>query len=273
MPYLNPRRINRLLLLNWRLLLNRQPPPGSAASKTNALRTALSVAGVFWHRWFYTWPSIRRAFHQSLLAQRNRKTRRLVSGNLRGQSFPSHMAIVLAWLGYPKFGRSVSVGTRWDRRRELLWIGLAWAQRLSGLNEILGVSPRPGFNPWESKLIGSQNSIWNFIVIRMVGLSGLSYRSPREMFLRGFVMRFVVKERWWEVPFGTLNLGWTLWPVSRFRSVCRHLVKSFAAFVWFGLIQWPYSRTGNVWDCVIAHGVTNLVMGIYILVYKQWWLW
>jgi hypothetical protein len=47
----------------------------------------------------------------------------------------------------------------------------------------------------------------------------------------------------------------------------------FAAVVWFSLVTWLMIRTGNIWDCVAAHAVTNLLLGIYVLVSHDWHLW
>jgi len=32
-------------------------------------------------------------------------------------------------------------------------------------------------------------------------------------------------------------------------------------------------RTRNFWDCVAAHAVTNLLLGVYIVAAGQWTLW
>jgi membrane protease YdiL (CAAX protease family) len=52
-----------------------------------------------------------------------------------------------------------------------------------------------------------------------------------------------------------------------------HPAEALAAAAWFSMIHWLYLRTKNIWDCVIAHAVTNLLLGVYVLKYEQWWLW
>ena len=88
-----------------------------------------------------------------------------------------------------------------------------------------------------------------------------------EFFLRGFVMRFVVERDWWETPFGKVNglaivLG-TLVPMLMHPEL-------LAALVWFSMITWLMVRTRNIWDCVAAHAVTNLILGVYV-VYSGCW--
>ena len=32
------------------------------------------------------------------------------------------------------------------------------------------------------------------------------------------------------------------------------------------MITWLMLRTRNIWDCVAAHAITNLILGIYVVV-------
>jgi hypothetical protein len=32
-------------------------------------------------------------------------------------------------------------------------------------------------------------------------------------------------------------------------------------------------RTRNIWDCVAAHAITNLMLGIYVVAAHDWRLW
>jgi membrane protease YdiL (CAAX protease family) len=36
-----------------------------------------------------------------------------------------------------------------------------------------------------------------------------------------------------------------------------------------GLLYWRR----NLWDCIVAHAVSNLVLGIYVLATGNWMLW
>jgi CAAX prenyl protease-like protein len=91
-----------------------------------------------------------------------------------------------------------------------------------------------------------------------------------EFFLRGFLMRFVVTHDWWNVSFGRITplavLVGTLFPVLT------HPEK-LAALVWFSLITVLMVRTRNIWDCVAAHAITNLLLGLYVVGFGRWHLW
>ena len=91
-----------------------------------------------------------------------------------------------------------------------------------------------------------------------------------EFFLRGFLMRYVVHEQWWQVPFGSVNrlavIAGTAVPMMM------HPGELLAAFVWFSFVTLLMVRTRNIWDCVVAHGVTNLLLGVYVVWFDQWQL-
>jgi membrane protease YdiL (CAAX protease family) len=90
------------------------------------------------------------------------------------------------------------------------------------------------------------------------------------MFLRGFLMRYPARIDWWNLPIGTPDR----WGIAAAIAipVLMHPQEALAAVVWFGAVAWLVIRTKNVWDCVVAHAVTNLLLGVYVLVTDEWWL-
>lgn len=138
-----------------------------------------------------------------------------------------------------------------------------------GLDKFLGLGDRPAFNPLEEL---KDTPAWAsaFLAIRFIGLA-LIVPIIEEFFLRGFLMRFVVREDWWRVPFGTLTT--TAAVVGTAVPMMMHPGELLAAAVWFSLVTWLMTRTRNIWDCVAAHAVTNLLLGIYVVTQHQWHLW
>ena len=72
-----------------------------------------------------------------------------------------------------------------------------------------------------------------------------------------------VDRDWWQVPFGKVNslavvLGTAI-------PMLAHPAKLLAAAVWFSLITWLMVRTRNIWDCVAAHALTNMVLNVVIM--------
>ncbi len=143
-----------------------------------------------------------------------------------------------------------------------------WLGRDSSLVSWLGLGDRPAYDPL-TQLSSTPTWSYIFLAIRFIGLA-MIVPIIEEFFLRGFIMRFVVREDWWNVPFGTLTpaaiaIG-TLIPVL-------YHPEKLAALVWFSLVTWLMWRTRNIWDCVAAHAVTNLLLGIYVVTQQQWQLW
>jgi hypothetical protein len=157
-----------------------------------------------------------------------------------------------------------------------LWIGLCWLNwehayllpmlDRCGLAGLLTAGDRPAFNPLV-QLAECPAGAWAFLAVRFFGLVAV-VPLIEEFFLRGFVMRFVVDRDWWDVPFGKVNrlaiiLGTAV-------PMLMHPGELLAAAVWFSLITWLMLRTRNIWDCVAAHAITNLILGIYVVWSGAW---
>lgn len=137
-----------------------------------------------------------------------------------------------------------------------------------GLMSMLGTGERSAFNPLV-QLASTPIWAYGFLVIRFIGLA-LIVPVIEEFFLRGFMMRYVVHEQWWQVPFGSVNrmavIAGTAVPMLM------HPGELLAAFVWFSMVTWLMVRTRNIWDCVAAHAVTNFLLGVYVVWFDQWQL-
>ena len=157
----------------------------------------------------------------------------------------------------------------------VLWIALCQMQLERklltplGLEKFLGLGDRPAFNPLD-QLAATPTWAHTFLAIRFLGLA-LVVPIIEEFFLRGFLMRFVVRENWSTVPFGTLTSAAAV--IGTAVPMLMHPGELLAAAVWFSLVTWLMFRTKNIWDCVAAHAVTNLLLGIYVVAQHQWQLW
>ena len=155
----------------------------------------------------------------------------------------------------------------------VLWIGLCklhLEQKVLeplGLGAILDMGRRPGFNP----LAEIQDKSWayGFLAIRFLGLVVI-VPIIEEFFLRGFLMRYVMHVDWPYIPFGK---------VDRLALICgtavpmlMHPAELVAAFAWFSLVTWLMLRTRSIGDCIVAHAVTNLLIGLWVVWSGDWWL-
>ena len=92
-----------------------------------------------------------------------------------------------------------------------------------------------------------------------------------ELFLRGFLLRYVNDTDWTRVKLESLN--WTAILVTAVYGVLTHPSEWIAAAIWFSMVSVLMLRTKNLWDCIIAHSVTNGILGLYIILYQDWRLW
>ncbi|MDO4570027.1 MAG: CAAX prenyl protease-related protein [Planctomycetia bacterium] len=145
----------------------------------------------------------------------------------------------------------------------LLWVGICKLQMLWQLPTI-GEFSRSAFNPFEH-LQGS--AAWAFWCVRMVGLA-LIVPLVEEIFLRGFLLRFMEGENWKELPVGTHSR--TSWIVVIVYAALTHPAEMYAAVLWFGLVTLFVQRTKNIWDAVALHATTNLLLGLYVLRSGEW---
>ncbi len=89
---------------------------------------------------------------------------------------------------------------------------------------------------------------------------------------RGFLLRFMVnRDRFEKIPHGTFTwlsfLGTSL--ISTLQHPDNWLVSIFCWMLYNGLMYWKKSLT-----CVIiAHGVTNLLLYSYVLIWEDWMFW
>jgi CAAX prenyl protease-like protein len=186
-------------------------------------------------------------------------------------------AMALVWPGYRGFplkGSKLAIGV--GVVGAAVWIGLClldWEHTylLPLLNRVgagwlVSAGDRPGFNPLES-MENTPAWAWFFLNVRFLGLVVL-VPILEEFFLRGFLMRFVMAADWPRVPFGHANRLAIV--VGTVVPMLTHPGELLAAAVWFSMVTWLMLRTRNIWDCVIAHAVTNGILGLYVVFSGTW---
>jgi CAAX prenyl protease-like protein len=131
-----------------------------------------------------------------------------------------------------------------------------------------GVGVRAAFNPLE-QMSDQAPLAYAFLAVRFLGLV-LIVPVIEEFFLRGFLMRFVMHANWWAIPFGTVNA--TAIAAATAYGVLTHPAEFIAAAVWFLAITWLMVKKKSIWDCILAHALTNLVLGVYVVWSGDWFL-
>ena len=153
-----------------------------------------------------------------------------------------------------------------------IWIALCWLSLEKSVFGELGLpeswlATRSGIDP-NSMYSGVWLS-W-FFFIRFAGLV-LVVPVAEELFLRGFLLRYFHDVNWPMVTFVQLTAKSIA--ISAVYGMVTHPAELIAAAVWFSLISVMMIRTGRFWDCVMAHAVTNAILGGYILATSSWHLW
>lgn len=154
-----------------------------------------------------------------------------------------------------------------------VWIGICWlaiepnAWTAVGLDRA-SIAVRSHFDP--SQRIDTTVGRVLFFTAR-IGLLTLVIPLAEEIFLRGLLMRVIQSSDWTRVDLR--NMGWPALVAGSVYGLIAHPQEGLAALIWFSLISWLMVRTGKFWNCVVAHAITNGLLGAYVVVFRQWQLW
>jgi uncharacterized protein len=165
-------------------------------------------------------------------------------GELSGQSWPTWRECLLAVL----VGLAVF----------MLWINLDAPWMSWGL-------PTVGFKP-----INAQGELmWALLITRWVG-AALLVPVMEELFWRSFLMRWLQNEPFEGLP--PQRVGVKAVVLSTFVFMLAHTLW-LAAVVAGVAYAYLYIRTGKLWVAVMAHAVTNGVLGVWVVVMGNWGYW
>ena len=145
-----------------------------------------------------------------------------------------------------------------------IWVGLdGHYPRLAKLGADAGWNPPKQFGE-------ESGAAWFFMLMRIAG-SSLVVPPLEEVFYRSFVYRYLV------------NLNFRAMPLGQF-----HLLSFVVTSTLFGLMhpdrwvagilcglayQWLVIRKGRLGDAMTAHGITNGLLGMYIVWRGAWSFW
>lgn len=127
---------------------------------------------------------------------------------------------------------------------------------------------RVGYDPFQE--IHNPIGRVAFLGVRFFGLVVI-VPIIEEVFYRGFLLRFVTDpEDFRRVAIGRFTTGAFLFNIGLMAvSHPEWLVAGIFSAAMCALI----ARTRNLFACIVAHGVTNLLLGVYVLLSHQWQYW
>jgi len=135
------------------------------------------------------------------------------------------------------------------------------------LYSFLQHDPNAGFNPWRFDSIGL---VYLLIFFRVAGPT-LVVPIMEEIFWRGFLMRYLIKEDFEQVPLGTYAPFSFIAVTVMFALI--HGNQWFLGIVVGILYGAWFVYTKNLGNIIVSHGVTNFLLGAYVLKTKSWWFW
>jgi CAAX prenyl protease-like protein len=126
-------------------------------------------------------------------------------------------------------------------------------------------TPGVGFRPLDS--LGAID--WRLVALRWLGAS-LVVPVMEELFWRSFLMRWIADPVFESVA--PARVGFRAVLLSTFVFALAHTLWLGGAIA--GLVYaMLYVRSGKLWTAVIAHGVTNGVLGIWVVATGSWQFW
>jgi len=172
----------------------------------------------------------------------------------------------LLWLARPYIEEM-----RWKISWEAVVVGVAVFAIWVGLD---GYYPRfsklgDGWNP--HKVFGAGSGLaWFFIIVRIAG-SAIVVPPLEEVFYRSFLYRYFIRTDFRSLPFSRFH------PLSFFvTSILFGLMHPdrWVAGILCGLAyQWLVVRKNRLGDAMTAHGITNLLLGIWVAWKGAWNFW
>jgi len=156
--------------------------------------------------------------------------------------------------------------------------GLGFTLMVAILVLLLWISPQAFFG-LPGRFVGFDPTVYKatrhlypaVVAVRFIRLTVI-VPFVEEIFWRGFLLRFLVREDFESVPPGTFT--WLSFSVVTAGFCIEHQFADWPAALLTGaLFNWVYYRTRSLASCILAHAVANFLLGIYIMRTGQWGFW
>ena len=158
------------------------------------------------------------------------------------------------------------------------WRGILLATAIGIVVFLLWVAPQEffgaaarteGFNP--TVFVDQPPAYWATVLLRFLRLVVI-VPLVEEIFWRGFLLRYFVDEKFERVPFGTFS--WLSFGVVSVGFMFVHSMADWPAALLTGaLYNFVAYRTRSLGACIVAHALTNLLLGVWIMNTRQWGFW
>lgn len=174
--------------------------------------------------------------------------------------------LILLWRHYTPI--------RWNHAGLGVLVGIIGMAQWVGMEKLLlhffPHYPRMGGDTFSPMEIVSPAMRWTFLSVRLAG-PVLVVPLMEELFWRDFLWRMIIAPN----DFKLAQVGewdWKAFVVVALLFASVH-IQWMTAIVWGVMIGWLLVKTKSLGACIIAHGVTNLLLGIYVLHTGDWYFW
>lgn len=140
----------------------------------------------------------------------------------------------------------------------MAWVRMDWSWTIQGARAA-------GYDPFSSQSV----SAYGLAAFRLFG-AAVVVPVMEELFWRSFLMRYLISSRFEAVQLGVLTPFSFGLMVVLFGVEHDLWLAGMMAGAAYGLLLY---RTRSLWACVLAHGITNLALGIHVLMTHEWYWW
>jgi len=123
--------------------------------------------------------------------------------------------------------------------------------------------PASGPSPYEPSVCG-----WPLTIVKLIG-SAFVIAPVEEVFFRSFLYRRLQTRDFRAVPLSSFDLSSFLWMVFLFTLEHDRPVVAALAGAAYGLLAIRF----GLGSAIVAHVVTNLMLGLHVIYRGEWWFW
>lgn len=140
----------------------------------------------------------------------------------------------------------------------LLWINMDW--------HFTSPPPQQGFNPG---ILQDGQMRTTVTIVRMTG-AVIVVPIMEELFWRSFLIRYIINQTYAKISIG--QFSWSSFLITTIFFGFEHqlVLAGIMAGAAYNLLLY-YSK--SIAQCILAHAVTNLALGIYVITTGQWHFW
>ncbi len=141
----------------------------------------------------------------------------------------------------------------------VLWVRMGFSWAMQG-------EAGEGYNPFQS---GGGRLAMVYAGMRLIGAS-IIVPVMEELFWRSFIIRYIISPDFLKVQLGKFTWISFLITVALFGVEHNLWLAGMMAGTAYNLLLY---KTKRLWPCIVAHGVTNLLLGIHVLTTGEWVWW